>query len=178
MNVKIDLPQLKAFLDQLPKAEDITRFAGTAYLSFFKERFLKEAWRDEAEQRWPARSMPEGGGKRGLLVKSGALRRSLTLAVSGASFTISSPLPYAKIHNEGGTLQVTKKMRKFFWAQYYLATKRKRHQEAARWKGLALMRKGTITIPKRQFMGLSKFVDAQVVKYIEQAIQRDKTLES
>jgi len=33
----------------------------------------------------------------------------------------SSSLPYASIHNEGGTVVVTAKMKRFFWSKYYKA---------------------------------------------------------
>jgi phage gpG-like protein len=99
--------------------------------------------------------------------------------VEGSSITFSSSLPYASIHNEGGTIKVTTAMKKYFWAMYYQASgaitttstgkasKSKKNTlltaEAAYWKSLALIKVGSkLTIKKRQFMGSHPTVDAAV----------------
>ena len=46
---------------------------------------------------------------------------TLPLRISGNSITFSSDLPYAALHNEGGDIRVTPRMRRFFWAKYYAA---------------------------------------------------------
>lgn len=55
-----------------------------------------------------------------ILVDSGALRRSIKYKVNGNTITFTSNLPYAKIQNEGGEIKVTAKMKKYFWAMYYM----------------------------------------------------------
>lgn len=53
-------------------------------------------------------------------------------------------MPYAELHNNGGSFKVTAKMKKFFWAKYYetsgIKTKKtaKMSIEAQQWKALAL----------------------------------------
>ncbi|MBP4140176.1 hypothetical protein J3495_19100, partial [Flavobacterium sp. P7388] len=70
----------------------------------------------------------------------------------------SSSLPYASVHNEGGEIIVTQKMKSYFWAMYYKAlsgittkksgaeSKSKKNlnlnAEAEKWKSLALMKIG------------------------------------
>ena len=58
---------------------------------------------------WPKSRRP--GGK-SPLIDSGALRRSIKGEISGNRIAFSSSLPYASIHNSGGTLTVTTKMQK------------------------------------------------------------------
>lgn len=52
---------------------------------------------------------------------------------------------YAPIHEDGGTIQITPKMRKFFWAMFA-----KTGDEG--WKWMALTKKTVITIPARPYM--------------------------
>ena len=70
---------------------------------------------------------------------------------------LQTTVPYASIHNEGGKIVVTPKMKKYFWARYHDAggsQNGKMSAEAAFWRNMALKRAGSaITIPKRQFMG-------------------------
>jgi phage gpG-like protein len=91
-------------------------------------------------------------GEKSQLQQSGILRRSIRAKVSGSSVVFSSSQPYAAIHNEGGDITVTRKMQRFFWAQYY--KNGKKGAKADMYKSLALKRVGTtLTIPKRQFIG-------------------------
>ena len=170
MHATFQLPDFGRIAHDLQAMHDIASVASKIYIDHFEEAFDKEGWTDRALEPWSTRAMPEPAPKRNLLVKSGALRRSLHRAVSGGEFTISSALPYARIHNEGGFMIVTRKMRKYFWAMYYLETKRKKHIRAARWKGLALTKK-MIWIPKRQFMGESATADAKVAARVEKMVK-------
>ena len=56
-------------------------------------------------------------------------------------------LPYTTLHNEGGKITVTAKMKRFFWYKY------KQTKDEA-WKRMALMKTGkVIKMPQRQFIG-------------------------
>lgn len=77
--------------------------------NFERQSFFGEAWR---RRRSPLR----GDGH--LLVDSGALRRSVRSRSDDTSVTFFSTLPYAVIHNNGGEIVVTRRMRCFFWAMY------------------------------------------------------------
>lgn len=143
----------------------------------FDRNFERKAFFDKP---WP----PRKSGKRGslLLVKGGGgLRGSILMQQSGNNVIFSSGLPYAAIHNEGGTIIVTAKMKKFFWAKYYelsgkvkvnvrdrKISKRsmKFSEEAEFFKNMALMRLGSkITIPERRFIGWGSPVD-KIVKQV------------
>jgi len=67
----------------------------------FKEGFRLGGFLDDVIQKWLPRKKPDAG--RGILVKSGRLRRSIR-AVPGYDFSeikIASDVPYARRHNEG-----------------------------------------------------------------------------
>lgn len=132
----------------------------------FDRNFERKAYFNEP---WPLSRSPNTKGS--MMARTGALRRSQQSKIRGdGDIVFSSSLPYASIHNEGGTITVTAKMKKYFWAMYYQAsggiTKKKDgtagktkknlnlSAQAQYWKGLALMKVGSkIKIPKRQFIG-------------------------
>lgn len=120
-------------------------------------------------RKWPERKWPRDGG-RALLVKTGALKHSIRSRRSGGGLTISSDRPYSTIHNEGGEIKVTGRMKRYFWARYLEATGRQSRrkdgslrrtkknrelsEEAGFWKAMALKKTGSvIRIPERRFMG-------------------------
>ena len=132
---------------------------------------LSEEWDRNFERKaffsrpWKSR-VCEGRGS--LMMQTGRLRRSLKVKVTGNAVIWSSTEPYAAIHNDGGTITVTAKMKRYFWAKYYTLTGKIHHRkdgstakrsmrvsrEAEYYRNLALMKAGSrITIPKRQFIG-------------------------
>ena len=81
------------------------------------------------------------------LNNTGTLRRSIKANIHGNSITFTSSTPYSAIHNYGGTITVTAKMKKYFWAMFKKTNKEE-------YKAMALMKVGSkITIPQRQFLG-------------------------
>ena len=140
----------------------------------FDRNFERKAFFD---RKWPSEKIPNHRGS--LLMRSGKLRRSVNHRVGEGSIRWASSLPYASIHNEGGELEVTAKMKSYFWAMYYNAagavTKRKdgklsqstRNQkltaEAQKWKALALQKVGAkMTIEERRFIGWHPQVDQAI----------------
>lgn len=113
------------------------------------------------DKKWPTNKFINRRGSP--MMRTGKLRRSIQSRTGGSGITWSSSMPYAGIHNEGGKIKVTAKMKKFFWAMYYKAAGIKKGEkkrvkkmsiEAEQWKALALMKVGNeITIEQRQFMG-------------------------
>jgi phage gpG-like protein len=86
---------------------------------------------------------------------------------------VANELPYAPVHNWGGTTNpaVTHKMRKFAWAMYY-KNKSISAVEAGKWRALALTKKSrlTINIPQRQFLGESAELSEQINRKIDEEI--------
>lgn len=124
-----------------------------------------------------------------LLTRTGALRRSIkaTTSLNSASVIFSSELPYAQIHNQGGRIVVTAKMKRFFWAMHYKhssgikllksgapskSRSMVRESDLAQfYKAMALKRVGSkITIPQRQFIGRSPEVDQIIAQTISKNI--------
>ncbi len=110
------------------------------------------------------------------MLRSGKLRRSIRSKLTHNSIIFSSSMPYAAIHNEGGKIVVTEKMKRYFWAMYYKCTNavkltktgkasnnqrtRRLTEEAKQWRAMALKKTGSkIKIPKRQFIGHHPDVD-------------------
>lgn len=114
------------------------------------------------DKKWRGTNLPNQRGS--LLMRSGKLRRSIQSKQTGFSVGWSSPLPYASINNNGGEIEVTAKMKSFFWAMYYKASgaagtgkserSKRLSAEAQQWKNLALMKVGQkMKIEQRQFIG-------------------------
>lgn len=144
--------------------------------NFERQAFFSEAW---ARRKSPTRP----GGH--ILVDTGRLRQSISSRMTDTSITFYTTLPYAEIHNDGGEIVVTQKMKKYFWAKYYEATGsfgRKKDgsrrndkrtvqlsSEAEFWKFMALKKAGTtIKIPRRRFLGTSPEVEQSVREIIEE----------
>lgn len=147
----------------------------------FDQNFERQAFFSRA---WARRKSPTHPGGH-ILVDSGGLRKSVMSRTTDSSITFYSNEPHADIHNEGGEIKVTEKMKRFFWHKYYSATGsfgRKKGAERRNdkrtnqlvtegdfWKAMALMKVGTtIRIPKRQFLGTSPEVEAAVRQIIEE----------
>jgi len=120
----------------------------------FDRNFERKAFFD---RKWPARKIPEKRGS--LLIRSGALRRSLHSTIQGTKITWKSYLPYARVHNEGGKIRVTAKMKRFFWFKWYQHTGGRKNAPKGKeitvfYKNMATKRTGsTIQMPKRTFIG-------------------------
>lgn len=147
----------------------------------FDRNFERQAFFSEA---WARRKSPVRNEGRAILTDSGRLRGSIGSRLTEDSVVFFSDLPYAGIHNEGGEIRVTKRMKGYFWHKYYEATgsfgrkkngtlrKDKRNvrlgTEAEFWRFMALKKEGsTITIPRRQFLGTSPEVEQAVRKIVE-----------
>lgn len=150
----------------------------------FDQNFERQAFFSEA---WQRRKSPLRGDGH-ILVATGRLRRSIQSQTTADSIVFFSTEPYAAIHNEGGEITVTSKMKRYFWHRYYEATGsfgRKKDgsprqdkrtlrlgTEAEFWKWMALKKVGTkIRIPRRRFLGMSPEVEQSVREIIEENLQ-------
>ena len=144
--------------------------------NFERQGFFSEAW---ARRKSPTRP----GGS--ILIDTGTLRKSIQSKNTESSITFYSTLPYASIHNDGGEIKVTRKMKRYFWHKYYATTGsfgRKKNgerrgdkrtvqlsTEAEFWKHMALMKEGkSVKIPRRRFLGVSPEVEKTVKEIIEE----------
>lgn len=159
--------------------------AGAKAKSIIQENFRLGGFQDGTLTKWAVTKRQLSGhgadSKRGPLLSSRKMLYSGTNYKPGnANVTIYNNVLYAGIHNTGGILRprVTPKMRKYAWKRYYetgagKGKKGKETGDASFWKGLALTKKQTlnIKIPKRQFMGPSKTIDAAIQTLIKEDLK-------
>lgn len=85
----------------------------------FDQNFERQAFFSEP---WQRRKSPIRDKGRAILTDTGQLRRSIKSKTTENSVIFYTDLPYAEIHNEGGEIIVTQRMKRFFWHKYYEAT--------------------------------------------------------
>ena len=154
----------------------------------FDKNFQREAFFNE---KWARRKFNDDD-TRNILTGTGALRKSIISKVEGNKIVFETTVPYASIHNEGGTITVTVGMKKHFWKMYlqivgskkpkngkqpfseaYQRTKKGKlrnnkknrtlNAAAEFYKAMALKPVGSkIVIPKRQFIGNHPELEAAI----------------
>lgn len=137
-----------------------------ALLSEFDKNFERKGFFTE---KWPETKRHNSRGA--LMLRTGALRNSLVARVEGSRIVFTSSVPYAQIHNEGGTIAVTAAMKRYFWAMYIKSGKKDEM-----YKAMALKKVGSaITIPRRPFIGphpaLNKTIEAVVARRLKKLIE-------
>ena len=152
-------------------------------LAEFDRNFERKAFFTTA---WPARKR-DGKGSLLLVRGGGGLRGSIRASQMPGAISFRSGQPYAQIHNEGGDIIVTAKMKRFFWAKYYELTGKvsykksgektkssvKISEEAEFYRNMALMKVGAkIHIPKRQFIGHHAAVDKTVKSIFDRNLKK------
>lgn len=156
------LSKYRALLGRLPAQ------MGAIAVAFVKNNFVQQGFKNHGSVTpWQKRSGNRDEG-RAILMKTRNLSRNVKVKQVGPAKVIvgvDASIKYAQIQNEGGQIPITLKMRRFFWAMYY-----KSQDEF--WKNLALTKKTTLTIPKRQFIGDSTDLRDQIGKFIEKEVEK------
>lgn len=143
--------EFRRLMDRMPT------LIGTEAVNFSKKRFREQAWVDNGTEPWKKRKPGAARNNgRAILVDKGKLRNSIRIVRSGPGFVvIGTSVPYAQVHNEGGTINipVTDRMRRWGWAMFAKT-------KDSKFKGLALTKKSSLRVrmPKRQFMGNSAYL--------------------
>ena len=173
--------EIKLSLKDLEKlAKDtVPRAVGIEVSELFKSNFDKGGFFGQPWQT-PLR-IPAGlpGPEHGpLLSGTNHLRSSIKYDHMPWRTIVYTIVHYAGIHNEGGEITVTKRMKGHFWGNYKEAggyNHGNMSKEAMFWRNMALKKEGSkIRIPKRQFMGdhpevrrkIEETIDNQLKKYI------------
>ncbi len=144
--------------------QDGTRIIAEMATEYYKQRFTTKEWEGEP---WPAAKNPPSRGS--LLVRSGALVstiRPVRVTSTEATIRAGSPrVPYARIHNEGGTVtqKPTPKQRRFFWAKAHATSETATESGLGRWERAAVAKQLHITIPRRKFIGKSVALNRLIV---------------
>lgn len=157
------ITELTAYLDTLPKR------AANAYLLQSQKAFKQGGYTDKRLVKWKARKLQDKNGKqsRAVLIKTGRLVRSIRANAKGATVEISTSVPYARIHNEGGNVTGTVRVRK-----HQRRGRRSKKGKSKRIVVRAHSRRVNFNIPKRQFMGMSKQVNEQIIKGLEEQFKK------
>ena len=171
--------------DRLP------RKVGIIAVNHFRQSFRDSGWTDNGLHPWKKTLRQRQGGPDArygpLTSRRNHLMRSIQSKPGTGVVTVENPVPYAALHNEGGTLHtqptVTPRMRRFAWAKAYALAgvkgkgklPRQLSPEAAKWRALALTRKKRLSItaqmPRRQFMGSSRELKEKIDKTIEESLK-------
>jgi len=148
--------------------ESVPVVIGVEAVRFFKDAFVKGG----LNQKWAPRKIPRPGStnNQNVLIKDEHLMDSIDYKVDGNNVVIYSDLIYAEIHNNGGTIDVTPKMRKYFWAKHFEAKEAGLPDVADLWKYCALAKK--ITIPQRRFIGDSPELNQRIIDKITRDVDK------
>ena len=153
--------------------DEIPRKAAIIAKNHFRQNFRDGGFTDDGLHAWKKTKRQEAGSPyKPLTSERNHLMNSVDAVPAPGQVTVVNPVPYARIHNEGGTIHtnptVTPKMRKMAWAKAYSIAgvskgdklPKDLPEEARKWRALALTRKEKLNIkikmPRRQFIGDSK----------------------
>ena len=179
------LKQIEAFKPQLNK---MVEAAGVLAVNHFTKSFSDGGFTDEGLKRWEARKGEISGGiaktrgkSRGILVKTGRLRRSMISRKFGSlSIKISTDAPYAKVHNDGGivyrrahkrTSTITRDVRgsSGFVNGVWKKGKKAKVQLAGSRHNVSA---SSFKMPKRQFIGYSGKLNRQIIAFLDKNIKK------
>lgn len=187
MQIKIEntgksIDQIVAQLSVLINRTLPVKIGNTAVL-FFKDNIRqRQGFLDIQLDGWEANktTVLQKPGKK-MLIERGNLLSGITHSFNGSTimvYVIGAAKKYAEIHNTGGTIPVTPKMAKFFWAKYFEANKQigtgksqkaKQMSELANYyKNMALAKE--IVIPKRKYIGDSFELNKAIKILIEKEL--------
>lgn len=153
--------------------DEIPRKAAIIAKNHFRQNFRDGGFTDDGLHAWKKTRRQEAGSPyKPLTSERNHLMNSVDAVPAPGQVTVVNPVPYARIHNEGGTIHtnptVTPKMRKMAWAKAYSIAgvskgdklPKDLPEEARKWRALALTRKEKLNIkikmPRRQFISDSK----------------------
>ncbi|MFR9578738.1 MAG: phage virion morphogenesis protein [Rikenellaceae bacterium] len=138
----------------------------------FDQNFVRKAFFD---QPWTARA--RDGNTDSLLIGSGRLRRSIIARATPTGLTFEGEV-YANIHNNGGKIAITDKMRSYFRYKY-IQFKESDPALAKYYLNMAITKKTHIEIPQRQFIGdhavVSQVIDEVVADKIKEIMDYEFT---
>ena len=156
VNIKIDSEDYFDYLKNAMTIFDTNLMweIGNEIVNFSKDAFTNQGWTDTFFEAWE--TVEDKNGM--TLIETGALRNSITIkSLTDYSVVVGSDLQYAAIHNDGGVIKVTDKMKRFFWSRY-------KSTGSEKWRRLALSKR--VTMPKRTFLGPSEVMNKKIEKII------------
>lgn len=128
------------------------------------EKHIHNNFETAGAGKWEPKFIDDG---RAILTgKSGLLKSSTTVEADlvNKSLIAGSGVDYSQVHQEGATIPVTDKMRKYFWAKF-------KETKNVKWKYLALMKKKFVTIPARPFITVTDSLMNTFTKAAEELLK-------
>lgn len=161
--------------------ESFPRTMAATAQKFFVDSFRRQGWYEaKGLKRWKARQKPDKGSKkRGILIKSGRLWRSIRIReATFGNITIAAEAPYAAAHNFGidGPQHVrahTRYTRVTIKEQTTTKTGKVRNTTRKVEGRAYTVRAHTrnMQLPQRQFMGPNRVLDVLLTREINKALE-------
>lgn len=173
--MKTEFKDLVRICDNVNRAiNSVPHKAAVIAVNFSKERFIKKNWIDKTQTEWKKTKKRKGS----TLIKSGRLKRSIRKVHVGANYAIiGTDVPYAQIHNDGGTIKGTEQVR----AHKRRAHKHKRYTRAGKRIKAGTVRAHIVkshkrrykrTIVQRKFIGQSQQLTNKLSDMINSEIKK------
>lgn len=154
---------------------------GNDALNHFKDSFTNQGFTNESTEKWKPRKRPDRKRPgRAILIDTGRLRRSLRYSRSRKyDVTVRTNKPYAKIHNEGGEIDISSRKGHgtintyvrgsdgFVDGKFKKGRKKKLQLLGAAYETGSY----SIKIPKRQFVGYSGKLNKRLIEKFDKRIK-------
>jgi phage gpG-like protein len=176
MQVTVTIDGEEEFKRKLQQAadflqNDIMDIIGIESINHFKQSFEDEGFTGASLEKWESRSSKRlTRNEQKTLSDSGELVEAMEYRVNGNEMIITNDKPYAEIHNEGGEITVTPKMRSFFIFKHYEALELGNYDVSDMWQ--AMFFSDVLKIPKRQFIGESELLNTNIMEKIVRELDR------
>jgi len=174
--------KINAYLQQLTQRiynvhQRLAPLVGAEVINHTLDNFKNQSFDG---QKWPRRK--DKKNTKPLLVKSGRLRRGSSWRVLSSSptrVTVGTDVPYARIHNDGGTIQRAARSETFVRNRY------RRGPKARMFGGMGAFQRGTtpgrgqtykaynISMPQRRFLGISKKLASDIKALIKEEYDKE-----
>lgn len=184
--LEIPLQRFQQALDEI--MHRLPAQLGAEVVKFSHERWAQQGWLGARFEPWKQR---KGGGwgkadnpKRGLLLQTGRLRRSVRVVRVTADYVVvGTDVPYARVHNEGFSGRVTQQVHAHERKKTSLGITgsrtgktRTRITYGRKVTGTGTVKAHTRTIymkiPRRQFLGDSPYLQQRLQRFIAAEIMK------
>lgn len=155
--------------------KDMVTIMGVYAINHYKKSFRDEGFTDDSLVRWQKRKKKRDDKGRGILTKSGRLRRSLVAKKMGRyAVRINSNVPYAVIHNEGGEInkEFDRRILSFGDNGHFAKTRTRKQRKQVSFQQQITINEHKIRIPKRQFVGYSSVLSRKIEKKLDSKIKK------
>ena len=149
------------------------RAIGALAVEHYKENFVKGGFVNNGLNPWPKRKGDKDPGRATLVKRARLKNGNRIFRANQKEVVIGNSVPYAKIHNEGGT--ITQSAR----SELFVRNRRKKGAGKGRFKRGTQAGRGfsygdrKIRIPKRQFMGDSKELRTKITNWYITNLRRE-----